>query len=94
MTVKLCIDCRYHHEDKESVFPDKCSHPTLQQSNIDYVRGVRLPTRKPPCDMERVSGARCGPEGKLFEPVEDDRHDYKADAARELDRQFPRGDDA
>ena len=65
MAKKLCIDCKFHIEDNGYY----CTHPKVQQVNIDYVLGNDEYVDML-CFMARESSQYCEPLGFYWEEKE------------------------
>jgi len=67
--MKLCKDCKHI---KRGVLPLDISAPiavceAVSLTDIDYVNGDKVIVEAVTCWDARKEGAKCGPEGKLFE---------------------------
>ena len=75
--VKICAECRWiEREPKPAgliVDPGYCLHPNMAMTSVNYVTGYRHAER-PSCHLARTmkTETACGPEGKHWEPTEED----------------------
>jgi hypothetical protein len=70
---KFCRDCKHHRGDQARFF--KCGLTGIRY-DFDYlVTGIHATPEESLqymdyCSTARLPGGNCGPDGKLFEPVE------------------------
>ena len=70
-TMKLCKDCRWMEpvDPPPPIRMPRCMHASAAVSGQpDYVWGQQLAPQPLLCELMRDDPARCGPEGRHWEP--------------------------
>lgn len=75
----LCKDCKHCRQDEDEKL-SRCIHPSMRMERVSVVTGEIIRAWKSPlneaqdyepfCITQRRNSGDCGPDAKLFEPIE------------------------